>query len=259
MIDYLKTKAGFEIANVLILGMVLTIVLTLSPNLVQAANHVSLSDGTQAQGQLPLYTSTNGRKKYFQCSSVSVTPLLMKVIPQQDVCFLMETKSHRTTLDRLPRCPRQLVANRPPYLRPSHNRLKPRNFSDLVLIQAYYYLDTPYGSGCSLQTGHATDCSGFVQYIYKKLKIDLPRSSAEQAQVGRVVSRIMDFSKMLPGDLLFFSRKGRQIGHAGIYVGEGKMIHASSRRHSVVITELRQAYYEGTFVMARRVFEEYPH
>jgi hypothetical protein len=258
MIDYLKTKAGFGIAKVLILGMVLTIILTLSPKLAQAANRVSLSKKTQVHGQRPLYTSSNGRKKYFQCSSVSVTPLLMKVIPQQDVCFLMETKSHRTTLDRLPCCTRQL-ANGPAYLKLSHNRFEPRNFSDLVLTQAYYYLDTPYGSGCSLQTGHATDCSGFVQYIYKKLKIDLPRSSAEQAQVGKVVSRIMDFSKMLPGDLLFFSRKGRQIGHAGIYIGKGKMIHASSHRHRVVITELRQPYYEGTFVMARRVFEEYPH
>jgi hypothetical protein len=257
MIDYLKTKAGFEIANVLILGMVLTIILTLSPKLAQAANRVSLSDETQVHGQMHLYTIINDKKKYCQCSSVSVTPLLMKVLPQQDVGSLMETKSHRTTPDRLPRCTRQL-ADGPPYLRLSHNRLEPRNFSNLVLTQAYCYLDTPYGSGCSLQTGHTTDCSGFVQYIYKKLNIDLPRSSAEQAQVGKIVSRIMDFSKMLPGDLLFFSRKGRQIGHAGIYVGEGKMIHASSHRHSVVITELRQPYYESTFVMARRVFEEYP-
>jgi len=83
----------------------------------------------------------------------------------------------------------------------------------------------------------------------------LPRSSAEQAQVGKAVTHSMDFSKLLPGDLLFFRRGGRHIGHAGIYLGEGKMIHASNRRYGVTITDLRQPYYEGTFVVAKRVFE----
>jgi cell wall-associated NlpC family hydrolase len=69
----------------------------------------------------------------------------------------------------------------------------------------------------------------------------------------------MDYAKLLPGDLLFFSRGGRHIGHAGIYLGEGKMIHASNRRLGVTITDLRQPYYEGTFVVAKRVFEvKYP-
>jgi cell wall-associated NlpC family hydrolase len=136
-----------------------------------------------------------------------------------------------------------------------YNRFEPWNFSELVLTKAKYYKDTPYSRGGSLDRGYATDCSGFVQYIYKNFKIDLPRSSAEQAQVGKVVARSMDFSKMLPGDLLFFSRGGRHVGHAGIYLGEGKMIHASNRRNGVTITDLRQSYYEGTFVVAKRVFE----
>ncbi|MGO9176533.1 MAG: C40 family peptidase, partial [Desulfobaccales bacterium] len=85
-----------------------------------------------------------------------------------------------------------------------------------------------------------------------------PRSSAEQAQVGKVVTQDMDFSKLLPGDLLFF-RRGDRVGHAGIYLGEGKMIHASNPRNGVTVTDLRQPYYEGTFVVARRVFEvQYP-
>jgi cell wall-associated NlpC family hydrolase len=65
----------------------------------------------------------------------------------------------------------------------------------------------------------------------------------------------MDFSKLLPGDLLFFRRGGRSVGHAGIYLGEGKMIHASNHRYGVTVTDLRQPYYEGTFVVAKRVFE----
>jgi cell wall-associated NlpC family hydrolase len=68
----------------------------------------------------------------------------------------------------------------------------------------------------------------------------------------------MDFSKLLPGDLLFF-RRGRHVGHAGIYLGEGKMIHASTHRYGVIISDLRQSYYEKKFEVARRVIEtKYP-
>jgi cell wall-associated NlpC family hydrolase len=99
-----------------------------------------------------------------------------------------------------------------------------------------------------------------VQYIYHGFKINLPRSSAEQAQVGKTVTRgEMDFSKMLPGDLLFFRRGGGHVGHAGIYLGDGRMIHASNYRNGVTITNLREPYYQGTFEVAKRVFEvEYP-
>ncbi len=127
------------------------------------------------------------------------------------------------------------------------------NLPDRVLRQARCYLDTPYRWGGSLQTGRATDCSGFVQYIYKKSNINLPRASAEQAQVGTVAARKMDFSKLLAGDLLFFRRGGRHIGHVGIYAGDGKMIHASSERRGVTITDLRQSYYQDTFVVAKRL------
>ena len=140
-----------------------------------------------------------------------------------------------------------------------YNTFEPWNFSELILTQAKAYRYAPYARGASLENGSATDCSGFVQFIYHGFKINLPRSSAEQAQVGKVVTQQMDFSKLLPGDLLFFRRGGRSVGHAGIYLGEGKMIHASNHRYGVTITDLRQPYYEGTFVVAKRVFEvKYP-
>jgi cell wall-associated NlpC family hydrolase len=106
-----------------------------------------------------------------------------------------------------------------------------------------------------LQTGKATDCSGFVQYIYKKADINLPRASGEQAQAGRLAARRMDFSKLLAGDLLFFRQGGRHIGHVGIYLGEGKMIHASSSSRGVIISDLRQGYYQGNFVVAKRLLD----
>ena len=62
-----------------------------------------------------------------------------------------------------------------------------------------------------------------------------------------------------PEDLLFFGHGGRHIAQAGIYLGDGKMIHASSHRRGVIISDLRQLFYEGDFVVARRLFElQYP-
>jgi cell wall-associated NlpC family hydrolase len=215
-------------------------------------------DSSPVRGEMVLSgdTPTQKRSSY----GVSETPPLMKVIPQRDGRFLLEPLSPKkpgTPLSRNlapPATVQQVTAAEQKY-----NHFEPWNFSDLILTQARYYRNTPYCRGASLSTSSATDCSGFVQFIYKGFQINLPRSSAEQAQVGKVVTHNMDFSKLLPGDLLFFRRGGHHIGHAGIYLGEGKMIHASNYRVGVTVTDLRQGYYEGTFVVAKRVFEvKYP-
>jgi cell wall-associated NlpC family hydrolase len=77
------------------------------------------------------------------------------------------------------------------------------------------------------------DCSGFVKYVFAKLGIDLPHHAAELAKLGGSISK--DTSAMKPGDLLVFG-KGKRISHVGIYIGDGKMIHASSSNKSVVET-----------------------
>jgi cell wall-associated NlpC family hydrolase len=194
-------------------------------------------------------------------SVVSETPPLMKVTPQRDGRFLLEPLAPKKTPSTPITQPskQDVKSDRISSASPKFNTFEPWNFSELILTQANAYKHAPYARGASLETGSATDCSGFVQFIYHGFKIDLPRSSAEQAQVGKVVTHQMDFSKLLPGDLLFF-RRGGGVGHAGIYLGEGKMIHASNHRYGVTITDLRQPYYEGTFEVAKRVFEvKYPH
>lgn len=199
---------------------------------------------------------------YSERRAVSETPPLMKVTPQRDGKFVLEPltpkkpQSPPITQPSKQEAKDDRVSSAPP----KYNTSEPWNFSELILSQANAYKHAPYARGASLANSSATDCSGFVQFIYHGFKINLPRSSAEQAQVGKVVTRQMDFSKLLPGDLLFFSRGGRTVGHAGIYLGEGKMIHASNHRYGVTVTDLRQPYYEGTFQVAKRVFEvKYPH
>jgi cell wall-associated NlpC family hydrolase len=198
---------------------------------------------------------------YPERRTVTETAPLMKVTPQRDGKFVLEPLTPKKTLNTPITQPSKQEAkdDRVSSAPPKYNTSEPWNFSELILSQANAYKHARYARGASLANSSATDCSGFVQFIYHGFKIDLPRSSAEQARVGKVVTRQMDFSKMLPGDLLFF-RRGGPVGHAGIYLGEGKMIHASNHRYGVTVTDLRQPYYQGTFEVAKRVFEvKYPH
>ncbi len=189
-------------------------------------------------------------------SGVTETAPLMRVTPQRDGKFMLEPLTPKKNLNTPLSLPskKEDTPDRSSSASPKYNTSEPWNFSELILSQAKSYRNAPYARGASLENSSATDCSGFVQFIYHGFKINLPRSSAEQAQVGKVVTRQMDFSKLLPGDLLFF-RRGGGVGHAGIYLGEGKMIHASNHRYGVTVTDLRQPYYEGTFEVAKRVFE----
>ena len=84
------------------------------------------------------------------------------------------------------------------------------------------------------------DCSGFVYYIFKENNINLPRTSLEQSKVANKVS----VEELEKGDLVFFdtSLKG-QVNHSGIYLGEGKFIHASSgKANGVTISDINGWY-----------------
>lgn len=87
--------------------------------------------------------------------------------------------------------------------------------------------------GTSLTTG--ADCSGFIQAIYKKWGIYLPRTSWSQAQVGTEVS----LSEAQPGDIVFYRSSGSASGgHVGIYIGDGKIVSALGEKWGVKITSI---------------------
>ena len=97
---------------------------------------------------------------------------------------------------------------------------------DSVVSFAKKQLGKRYQLGGSSPT-QGFDCSGLVKYVMSAFKLDLPRTATDQAKEGTPVKK--DTSRLLPGDLLTFGRtKMSPVSHVGIYVGDGRYIHASS-------------------------------
>ncbi len=120
---------------------------------------------------------------------------------------------------------------------------------DSIIAYGRRQLGTPYRLG-SKTPGKAFDCSGLVQYVMEHFDIRLPRTSREMAQMGTPVERKIDALK--PGDLLTFGNSKR-ITHVGIYVGEGKFLHASSSKGKRYVTETTLRPEGGWWKGARRI------
>ena len=85
--------------------------------------------------------------------------------------------------------------------------------------------------GTNPNTG--ADCSGFVQYVLRNAAgVSLPRTSREQAKAGRAVTA----SEMLPGDLIFYTNSSGVVNHVAMYIGNGQIVHAASRRSGIKIS-----------------------
>ncbi len=108
---------------------------------------------------------------------------------------------------------------------------------------------TPYvWGGNDIQNG--IDCSGFVQKLYGAISVPLPRTAAEQATVGKPITRLEDLRK---GDRLYFwDAKRGKIGHTGLYLGNGMFVHSSSSQRGVATDDLRNKKWLNILMSARR-------
>ncbi|MGM9999233.1 MAG: NlpC/P60 family protein [Candidatus Bruticola sp.] len=121
--------------------------------------------------------------------------------------------------------------------------------SGRLVDNAHKYLGTPYVFG---GTGNGSfDCSGFTMKMYEMYGVSLPRTADVQYGVGVKVP----FGAEMPGDLVFFETYLPGPSHVGIYIGDGKFIHASSSK-GVTISRLSQPYYAARYLGAKRVFKE---
>ena len=143
------------------------------------------------------------------------------------------TRSSRTPAARLPRATSASAAR--------------------VLATADRYLGTRYRyGGKTPATGF--DCSGFVQYVFGRNSVNLPRTSRQQATAGRALAARVDSLK--PGDLMVFSSKGVRIDHVALYMGNNRMLHSSAGAGKVVyddLTTARGKWYLARHVASRRV------
>lgn len=119
---------------------------------------------------------------------------------------------------------------------------------DKIIDVAKKQLGKPYKWGAG--GPNAFDCSGLTSYVYKNgANVNLPRTSREQAKVGKSVSK----SELKAGDLLLFSSSGNGINHVGLYIGDSKMIHSPRPGENVKIDKINSGYYSKTFVSAKRI------
>lgn len=119
-----------------------------------------------------------------------------------------------------------------------------------IIATAKKYQGVRYSFGGSSPKGF--DCSGFTSYVYKQHGITLPRATTGQATVGTKVGK----AELRTGDLIIFSNTYKAgPSHAGIYIDNGKFIHASSvGSGGVIISDLNSDYYSKHFSYGRRVF-----
>ena len=109
---------------------------------------------------------------------------------------------------------------------------------------ALKFLGVPYVFGGTTTSGF--DCSGYVQHVFAMLGINLPRTADAQYDAGhRIVGG------MKPGDLVFFQTYAYGASHVGIYLGNGKFVHASSS-HGVMVSSLSESYWHARFIGAKR-------
>lgn len=142
----------------------------------------------------------------------------------------------------------------------THRPSKPASVKDIdiasmtkaeksLVNEATAWLGTPYKYGGNTRKG--VDCSGFVYHVFRNsLDISLPRNSGKQHDYCRKISK----KDLSTGDLVFFAttKGSKKVSHVGLYVGDGKMIHASTSR-GVVCQNLSDDYYTRTFVGAGRI------
>ena len=119
-----------------------------------------------------------------------------------------------------------------------------------VIKAARDMLGVPYRYGGE-SPARGFDCSGLVQYAHSQAGIEVPRTTGEQYRASLPIKR----QSLQPGDLVFFRTHGRRfVTHVGIYLGEGKFIHAPSSGKHVSIDSLKDDYWRRRYTSGGRMF-----
>lgn len=137
------------------------------------------------------------------------------------------------------------------YEKPLSLSLESAGIVEKIIDKAYSLIGSPYIYGDAGKQGY--DCSGMIYYLMGEFTDKkLPRASKDMAEVGELVFE----EDLEPGDFLFFTSKGGSvINHVALYVGGGKMVHASNSAKSIIETPLDSYYFKNCFSHGRRVLD----
>lgn len=120
---------------------------------------------------------------------------------------------------------------------------------DQIVSFAKQYLGYRYVYG-GTTPGAGFDCSGFIYYVFNSCGYSVSRSLSAQASTGTAVSK----SELQPGDVVFFNNTSNgALGHVGIYIGNGNMIHAANSKRGVVTDTINSGYYNTYYYSGRRI------
>jgi cell wall-associated NlpC family hydrolase len=122
-----------------------------------------------------------------------------------------------------------------------------RDMGAVAARTAERFVGIPYRWGGN-NVVEGMDCSGFVRAVYNLCGVNIPRCSQEQFRAGENVGRV----DLKDGDLVFFGSSEDAINHVGIYVGNGRFVHAPRRGAEIKVTSLDDPYFAKKFVGARR-------
>ncbi len=149
-------------------------------------------------------------------------------------------KSRRLLDDYFIVVPDSYAARQVPGKGPEHLRKE-------LVRTAKSFIGVPYQwGGSSVHSGF--DCSGLTMVVYRKNGLNLPRIASEQYRFGRAVS----LNSIREGDLVFFdTRKKGRVTHVGVYIGNGRFIHAPASGRNVMTDSLSRHYFRSSFVGAR--------
>lgn len=135
--------------------------------------------------------------------------------------------------------------------RPEYIRAEDQHTANEIVLQAMALLDTGYQFG-GRNPEAGLDCSGMVSLVVEKVTgRRLPHNAAQIAAQTRNIKR----SELKPADLVFFNTSGKPYSHMGIYLGDGRFLHAPSTRGKVRIERMDLAYFANRFTGARTLFD----
>jgi cell wall-associated NlpC family hydrolase len=146
--------------------------------------------------------------------------------------------------------PAQLAAQLTTQMEASPVMQQVRDTASELVMSAMNFLGVRYRRG-GMSAEQGFDCSGFTRYVFENsVGLVLPRRADQQAKEAGL--KDIKKEELRPGDLVFFNTMRRAFSHVGIYVGEGKFIHAPRAGGEVRVEDMRAAYWTKRFNGARR-------